>query len=181
MVPGTTNQYYVALPSNYREAYGIKAPPQQIEVERRSGDEVDKVTLSDIYVATSTSPQPLAEFTNLRIESATETGLVTVSPLPRVSPFWLILAYFVISLGELCLSPMGLALVSKVAPVRMRGLMMGGWFLATAIGNKLTAIGAYWDVWSHAQFFLVLAMMAFVMAVVLFFLLKPLKKAMPGV
>ncbi len=59
--------------------------------------------------------------------------------------------------------------------------MMGGWFLATAIGNKLTAIGVYWDRWSHAQFFLTLALMAFGMAVVLFVLLRPLKKAMPGV
>jgi POT family proton-dependent oligopeptide transporter len=59
--------------------------------------------------------------------------------------------------------------------------MMGGWFLATAIGNKLTAIGAYWDIWSHARFFLTLALMAFGMAVVLFLLIRPLKKAMPGV
>ena len=89
--------------------------------------------------------------------------------------------YGVISLGELMLSPMGLALVSKVAPVRWRGLMMGGWFTATAIGNKLTSIGGYWDLWSHTKFFLVLGGMAFVMAVVLFVLLRPLKKAMPGV
>jgi POT family proton-dependent oligopeptide transporter len=76
---------------------------------------------------------------------------------------------------------MGLSLVSKVAPQRMRGVMMGGWFVATAIGNKLTAIGVYWDVWKHSTFFLVLGSMALGMAVVLFFLLKPLKKAMPGV
>ncbi|HXI14242.1 MAG TPA: peptide MFS transporter [Thermoanaerobaculia bacterium] len=99
----------------------------------------------------------------------------------KVSPWWLIIAYLVISLGELMLSPMGLSLVSKVAPERMRGMMMGGWFVATAIGNKLTAIGVFWDVWAHSKFFLTLAMMAFVMAVVLLVLLKPLKKAMPGV
>ncbi len=70
----------------------------------------------------------------------------------RVSPLWLISAYMVISLGELMLSPMGLSLVSKVAPVRMRGLMMGGWFVATAIGSKLTAIGRLWDPWYHSSF-----------------------------
>ena len=59
--------------------------------------------------------------------------------------------------------------------------MMGGWFTATAIGNKLTSIGGYWDLWSHTQFFLVLALMAFAMAVVLLLLLRPLRKAMPGV
>src|SRR5262249_5684950 len=62
----------------------------------------------------------------------------------KVSPLWLILAYAVVTLGELMLSPMGLSLVSKVAPVRMRGVMMGGWFVATAVGNKLTMIGVYW-------------------------------------
>jgi len=99
----------------------------------------------------------------------------------RVSPWWLIGSYFVITLGELMLSPMGLALVSKVAPLRLRGVMMGGWFAATAIGNKLTMIGVYWDRWLHSTFFVVLGSMALVMAVVLLLLLKPLKKAMPGV
>lgn len=99
----------------------------------------------------------------------------------KVSPWWLIGAYFIISLAELMLSPMGLSLVSKVAPARMRGLLMGGWFVATAIGNKLTAIGQYWTVWSHSKFFLILACLALVMAVVLFVLIRPLKRAMPGV
>jgi POT family proton-dependent oligopeptide transporter len=99
----------------------------------------------------------------------------------KVSPWWLVGTYFIITLGELMLSPMGLSLVSKVAPVRMRGLMMGGWFLATAIGNKLTAIGKLWEVWLHSTFFAFLGVLALVTAVVLFVLLKPLKKAMPGV
>ncbi len=99
----------------------------------------------------------------------------------QVSPFWLLLAYGILSLGELMLSPMGLSLVSKVAPIRMRGLLMGGWFVATAIGNKLTMIGIYWSIWYQSNFFIVLGLMALVMAVVLTILLKPLKKAMPGV
>jgi POT family proton-dependent oligopeptide transporter len=61
----------------------------------------------------------------------------------KVSAMWLISAYGVLTLGELMLSPMGLSLVSKVAPVRFRGVMMGGWFMATAIGNKLTQIGRF--------------------------------------
>jgi POT family proton-dependent oligopeptide transporter len=99
----------------------------------------------------------------------------------KVSPWWLISAYAVLTLGELMLSPMGLSLVSKVAPVRLRGLLMGGWFGATAIGNKLTAIGVLWDDMPHSQFFALLGSMALFMAVVLALLLKPLKKAMPGV
>jgi POT family proton-dependent oligopeptide transporter len=99
----------------------------------------------------------------------------------RVSPWWIIGAYGVISLGELMLSPMGLSLVSKVAPARMRGLMMGGWFVATAIGNKLTMIGVLWTEWSHSSFWLLLSGLSLFMACVLLALLRPLKRAMPGI
>jgi POT family proton-dependent oligopeptide transporter len=99
----------------------------------------------------------------------------------RLSPLWLIGAYFVLTVAELMLSPMGLALVAKVSPTKYLGIMMGGWFVATAIGNKLTMIGVLWDRWLHSEFFLLLAGMALVVAVLLFFLLRPLKKAMPGV
>jgi POT family proton-dependent oligopeptide transporter len=99
----------------------------------------------------------------------------------KVSPAWLVGAYAVLTLGELMLSPMGLALVAKVAPPRHLGLMMGGWFVATAIGNKLTVIGVYWTEWMHSTFWIVLSGLAFAIAVLLLFLLRPLKKAMPGV
>jgi len=59
--------------------------------------------------------------------------------------------------------------------------MMGGWFLATAVGNKSTQIGVLWEDCLHSTFWLLLSGLAFTMAVVLFLLLKPLKKAMPGV
>ena len=58
----------------------------------------------------------------------------------RVSAFWLIFAYAIVTLGELMLSPMGLSLVSKVAPISKRGLLMGGWFVATAIGAFAAAL-----------------------------------------
>jgi POT family proton-dependent oligopeptide transporter len=103
------------------------------------------------------------------------------SYLFKMSPLWLIFGYMLMTLGELMLSPMGLSLVSKVAPVHLRGLMMGGWFVATAIGNKLTAIGVYWEIWMQSTFFLVLGLMAAGVGVILVLLLRPLKKAMPGV
>lgn len=99
----------------------------------------------------------------------------------KVSPAWLIGAYAVLTLGELMLSPMGLSLVSKVAPNGLRGLMMGAWFVATAIGNKLTQIGELWDDWLHSTFWLLLSGLALGMAIILMLLLRPLKKAMPGV
>jgi POT family proton-dependent oligopeptide transporter len=74
---------------------------------------------------------------------------------PLVSPYWLISTYLVLTFGELLLSPMGISFVSKVAPPKYKGLMMGGWFGATAIGNKLVSVGGYlwgdlplWAVWT---------------------------------
>jgi POT family proton-dependent oligopeptide transporter len=110
-----------------------------------------------------------------------EASVVGADPYAyRVSPLWLLGAYGVLTLGELMLSPMGLSLVSKVAPRHLRGLMMGGWFVATAIGNKLTQIGQLWDDMPHSSFWLLLSGCAVFMALVLALLLKPLKKAMPG-
>lgn len=64
----------------------------------------------------------------------------------KASVWWLIGTYGVVTVGELLLSPMGLSLVSKLSPVRLTSLMMGGWFLATSIGNKLSGILAtMWD------------------------------------
>jgi POT family proton-dependent oligopeptide transporter len=118
-------------------------------------------------------------FIAARVGEATVTG---ANPYDfRVSPWWLLAAYGVLTAGELMLSPMGLSLVSKVAPVRFRGVMMGGWFMATAIGNKLTQIGELWDDWLHSTFWLLLSGSAVFMGFVLLLLLRPLKKAMPGV
>src|SRR5262249_44439553 len=97
----------------------------------------------------------------------------------KVSPAWLIIAYMVVTLGELMLSPMGLSMVSKVAPNRLRGLMMGGWFAATAIGNGLTAIGVFYETWNQSTFFLMLAGMALVMAGVLLVWGRLLGRAVP--
>ena len=55
----------------------------------------------------------------------------------RVSPFWLIGLYFLFTIGELLLSPVGLATMTRIAPARMTGLVLGVWFLAAALGNKL--------------------------------------------
>jgi proton-dependent oligopeptide transporter, POT family len=148
--------------------YGVKFAPKV--------DEATKQTVS--------GEQQLMNAINTVAPGQAETNRAAILKnafLFRVSAFWLIFAYAIVTLGELMLSPMGLSLVSKVAPVSKRGLLMGGWFVATAIGNKLTQIGIFWDIWLQSSFFLVLAGMALFMAVVLFLLLKPLKRAMPGV
>lgn len=70
----------------------------------------------------------------------------TNNGMDKASAWWLIAAYGVITIGELCLSPMGLSMVSKLSPVRLTALMMGGWYLSTSIGNKLSGVLAKnWD------------------------------------
>lgn len=73
----------------------------------------------------------------------------------KVSFLWLVGSYGVVTIGELFLSPMGLSLVSKLSPARITSLMMGGWFLATSIGNKLSGVLAtLWDTYENkANFF----------------------------
>ena len=75
----------------------------------------------------------------------------------KVSALWLVFAYGVITVGELCLSPMGLSLVSKLSPPRITALMMGGFFLSTSIGNKLSGVlASFWyDYENKANFFIV--------------------------
>jgi POT family proton-dependent oligopeptide transporter len=58
----------------------------------------------------------------------------------RVSPLWLLGLYFLQTIGELCLSPVGLSAMTKLAPVKLTGLVMGIWFLGTALGNKLAGV-----------------------------------------
>ncbi|MFK8302294.1 peptide MFS transporter [Capnocytophaga stomatis] len=79
---------------------------------------------------------------------ASENGMVKASAL------WLVVAYGIITLGELCLSPMGLSLVSKLSPPRITALMMGGFFLSTAIGNKLSGVlSGMWYGYEHKSTF----------------------------
>ncbi|HNT80068.1 MAG TPA: peptide MFS transporter [Bacteroidia bacterium] len=96
----------------------------------------------------------------------------------KASMLWLVGAYGVITVGELFLSPMGLSLVSKLSPPRLTSLMMGGWFLSTSLGNKLSGILAtLWDGYDHkAYFFLVNFFLLSAAAVVIFMMLKWLRK-----
>ncbi|MFB6456271.1 peptide MFS transporter [Chitinophaga sp. Hz27] len=92
----------------------------------------------------------------------------------KASPWWLVGCYGVITVGELFLSPMGLSLVSKLSPARLTSLMMGGWFLATSIGNKLSGILAtLWDTYDNkANYFLVNCLLLGGAAAVIFLMLR---------
>ncbi len=96
----------------------------------------------------------------------------------KASAWWLIGCYGVITIGELCLSPMGLSMVSKLSPPRLTALMMGAWSLATSIGNKTSSeIAKFWDKYDNkADYFWLnfgLLMLAFL---IMLMLLKRLNK-----
>ena len=95
----------------------------------------------------------------------------------NVTPNLLIGTYLILTFGELLLSPMGISFVSKVAPPKYKGMMMGGWFVATAIGNQLVVVGGLlwgavplWVCWSV---FLVICLVA---AIFMFAMMKRLEK-----
>jgi proton-dependent oligopeptide transporter, POT family len=124
-----------------------------------------KIGIGMLITALSTTVMMLAVVTS-------QNGLIKSSPL------WLISTYGVITVGELCLSPMGLAFVSKLSPPRITGLMMGGWFLSTAIGNKLSGVlsGLWGSIDYKVWFFTLNFGGAMAAAILIFFLLPWLKR-----
>ena len=97
----------------------------------------------------------------------------------RVSPLWLISANLLIAVGEIALSPMGMSLVNRLSPPKLRGLMMGGWFASLGIGGYLSgSIGAYWDRMPHSSFFVMVVAILVVVAVPLSLLTPQIKRTM---
>lgn len=104
----------------------------------------------------------------------------------RVSMIWLVLAYFFQTMGELCLSPVGLSYVSKLSPKKLLGLIFGFWFLASAISNKIAGVmGGMIDSisaeYSLSTFFLIIAIMPIAVALILVLMNPMLKKKMHGI
>lgn len=103
-----------------------------------------------------------------------------------VSMIWLILAYFFHTMGELCLSPVGLSYVSKLSPKRLAGLLFGLWFTASAIANFIAGMtGSFIDkiseTYSMSVFFLIIAAVPMFAAIILLILNPKLKKMMHGI
>ena len=104
-------------------------------------------------------------------------GSIGLESGQRVSPNWLVSTYLVLTFGELLLSPMGISFVSKVAPPKYKGLMMGGWFVATAIGNFLVAIPGF--LWGNVPLVVVwgvLVALCLLSALFIFSIMKRLEK-----
>jgi POT family proton-dependent oligopeptide transporter len=98
----------------------------------------------------------------------------------KAGSLWLIASYGVITIGELCLSPMGLSLVSKLSPPRITALMMGGFFLAISVGNKLSGmLSSLWEKIPEKQNFFYLNFgLVMAAAVILFLMLRWLNEVM---
>jgi proton-dependent oligopeptide transporter, POT family len=98
----------------------------------------------------------------------------------KASTLWLICSYGVITVGELLLSPMGLSIVSKLSPLRISSLMMGGWFVSTSIGNKLSGVLAtMWDNYDHkSNYFLLNFLLLLGAAGLCFLMLRWLNRIM---
>lgn len=96
----------------------------------------------------------------------------------RVSANWLVLTYLILTFAELLLSPIGISFVSKVAPPKYKGMMMGGWFVATAVGNFLVAIPALlWEAnWELSYIWGVLVGICLLSALFIFSIIKKLNK-----
>lgn len=108
-------------------------------------------------------------------------GTLKYNPVPdssRVTPYWLINSYLILTIAELFLSPMGLSFVSKVAPPRFQGLMQGGWLLATAVGNKLLVVGSFFwgklELWQLWAIFIAVCILS---ALFIFIIMKRLEAA----
>ncbi len=96
----------------------------------------------------------------------------------KASPLWLWGTYFVFTISEIFLSPMGLSLVSKLAPARLTSLLMGGWFLSTSIGGKVAGVmTSFWDDFTDKKiFFLILVAGGFIGGILIYSRIKSLNQ-----
>ena len=107
---------------------------------------------------------------------------IQATPGLRVSPFWLIGCYFIQELGELCTSPVGLSVFTKLSPVKIVGSMLGVWFLADSIGNKVAGYAAgFISGASLSTLFGTVAAVCLGASLIAFILVRPVKKLMGGV
>ena len=141
-------------------------------------ENVAEETVEQPVVAEETVEQPIVVDNSAEVTAAQAilTEYKADTKETRTSPYWLIFTYLILTFAELLLSPMGISFVSKVAPPKLKGLMMGGWFVATAIGNLLVSVGGFlwaglplWSVWTV---FIVLCLLS---ALFMFVMMKRLE------
>ncbi len=108
--------------------------------------------------------------------------LVPVANSTHASPWWLILTYLFHTIGELCLSPVGLSATTKLAPARIAGLMMGLWFLSISVGDYIGGrLASVYESFPLPELFGIVAGFCIVVGLLLVFLLRPMKSLMGGI
>ncbi len=155
----------------YQESI-IKSDSTRIAKSKGKNIERNIIYFEKAYEQTVAAIANNENMENFDIHKITDTKALVVT-----SPYWLILVYLILTFAELLLSPMGISFVSKVAPAKYKGMMMGGWFVATAIGNYLTKIGSMfwgdlplWGVWS------IFVACCLISAIFMFAVMKKLEK-----
>ena len=97
----------------------------------------------------------------------------------QVSPMWLVVVYLLHTFGELCLSPVGLSAMTKLAPARIAGLMMGVWFLATSVGNFIAGrLAGFYEAMPLPTLFTNIALFGIIPGVLLLLIAPPIKRLM---
>jgi POT family proton-dependent oligopeptide transporter len=115
---------------------------------------------------------------SLGLPSPKELGAHVAPPESQVSVYWLITTYFLLTIAELFLSPIGISFVSRVAPPKYKGLMQGGWFAATGIGILLVGLlGNLWMVLPLWILWLILVVACLLSAAFMFAIMKKLERA----
>ena len=154
------------------------AAEETVEQPVVAEENVAEETVEQPVVAEETVEQPIVVDNSAEVTAAQAilTEYKADTKETRTSPYWLIFTYLILTFAELLLSPMGISFVSKVAPPKLKGLMMGGWFVATAIGNLLVSVGGFlwaglplWSVWTV---FIVLCLLS---ALFMFVMMKRLE------
>jgi len=108
--------------------------------------------------------------------------LIPVANGTAASPWWLTLTYLLHTIGELCLSPVGMSAMTKLAPARIAGLMMGAWFLSISVGDYIGGrLASVYETFPLPQLFGIVAAFCFVVGLFLVFMIKPTRRLMGGV
>jgi POT family proton-dependent oligopeptide transporter len=95
----------------------------------------------------------------------------------KVSPLWLVVSYWLQTMGELCLSPVGLSAMSKLAPVRIAGLIMGVWYLSLSVGNYMAGMASsVYETMPLATLFTIVTATALAAGVALALLIRPMRR-----
>ena len=167
----------LAAQAEVEAAAEVEATEEVAVVETVEATEVVAEETAEVTEVVEVAEAPVAEVDVVAEAEATLAAIKSeTKEETRTSAYWLIFTYLILTFAELLLSPMGISFVSKVAPPKLKGLMMGGWFVATAIGNMLVAVGGFlwagiplWSVWTV---FIVLCLLS---ALFMFIMMKRLE------